>query len=86
MVMEGYETWGDHFIRYIAVRSLCFIPEINIMLYVNYTWIKSQNSELMLAYKVTQWSGLGLLPQSARLAYTACYQERCTGHHCQQHH
>lgn len=32
----------------------------------------------MLVSKVIQCSERGLLPQSGSLAYTACYQERCT--------
>lgn len=34
---DDYETHcGDHFVRYINVESLCYIPETNIRPYVNY--------------------------------------------------
>lgn len=31
---------GDHFVMYLNVESLCYIPETNMTLYVNYTSIK----------------------------------------------
>ena len=40
MGTDGYWTYcGDHFIMYINVKSLCSTPEINIILYFNYTLI-----------------------------------------------
>ena len=37
----GYQTsCGDHFVRYIKVRSLCCTPETNIILYVSCTFIE----------------------------------------------
>lgn len=41
MVTDGYYTdCGGHFIRYINVESLWYIPEMNIILYINYTLTK----------------------------------------------
>ena len=41
MVTEGYLIYGDdQFVMYINVESLCFTPETNIILYVNYISIK----------------------------------------------
>lgn len=42
MVTHGYETYcGDHFIRYIIVKSLSYITEINIILFVRYNFFKN---------------------------------------------
>lgn len=41
MVRDGYWTCGgDDFVLYLIVRSQCYTPETNIMLYINYTSIK----------------------------------------------
>lgn len=43
---DGYWTHcADHIIRYINVKSLCCIPEINIILYANYTLMKFKKKE-----------------------------------------
>ena len=40
MGMDVNQTYcGDHFTIYTNIKSLCCIPETNIMLYVNYTSI-----------------------------------------------
>ena len=36
---------GDHFIMYINVKSLCYVPETNIILYVNHTSIKQRQKQ-----------------------------------------
>ena len=41
MVKDVNKTYcGSHFTIYTNIKSLCYIPETNIMLYVNYTSIK----------------------------------------------
>ena len=39
---DSYQTYRDQFIMYINAKSLCCTPEINIILYVNYTSIKKK--------------------------------------------
>ena len=47
--MDTNETYGgDHFTRYTTIGSLCYIPETDIMLYVNYFSIK-KNKDLVSA-------------------------------------
>ena len=43
MVTVGNQThYGDQFIMYKNVESLCHVPEINMILKVNYTSIKKK--------------------------------------------
>ena len=43
MVTDGNQTYcGDHFPVYTNIKSLCWTPEIYIMLYANYTSIKNK--------------------------------------------
>ena len=37
---DNYTYYGEHFIVYVIVESLCCIPETNVGLHVNYTSIK----------------------------------------------
>ena len=37
MVTDGSYTCGEHSVTYREVESLCFIPKINVTLYVKYT-------------------------------------------------
>lgn len=42
MITDGDYTYcGDHFVTYIIVESLCYIPATNTGLCVNYTLIKN---------------------------------------------
>lgn len=44
MVTDVNETsCGNHFPMYTNIESMCYIPETNIMLKVNYTVIKNKN-------------------------------------------
>lgn len=40
MVTAGYQAYGDQFVMYINAESLYDMPEINILLCVNYSSIK----------------------------------------------
>lgn len=41
MVTDGdYPSRGEHFIKYIIVKSLCYTLETNVILYVNYISMK----------------------------------------------
>ena len=41
MVANGYWTCqGDHFVMYMIVRALYHTPEMNIILYINYSFKK----------------------------------------------
>lgn len=33
---------GDHFVMNIHVESLCSVLETNMILYINYTWVKKK--------------------------------------------
>lgn len=39
---DSYQTYCDHIVRNINVKSLCCLPKTNIMLYVSYTLIKKR--------------------------------------------
>lgn len=37
--MNGNQAYcGDYFIMYVNIDSLCYIPETNKILYINYSW------------------------------------------------
>ena len=42
MVADGYQSYSDdHFVMYKNIKSLCSIPETNIIMYVDYTSVKN---------------------------------------------
>ena len=44
MVTDGYQNYlSEHFAMYLNVQSLCYKPETNITLYINYTSVKSKS-------------------------------------------
>ena len=40
--------WGDHFAIYTIIKSLCCIPETNIILHVNCTLAKKRNKHIQM--------------------------------------
>lgn len=41
MVTDGSSSYrGDHFVTYINIELLCYIPETKIILYIDYTSIR----------------------------------------------
>lgn len=41
MVTDGYQNYqSEHFAMHLNVQSLCYKPECNITLYINYTSVK----------------------------------------------
>ena len=47
MVTAGNENYhGDHFAVYTNIKLLCYTPEINIMLYVNYTSVFKKRRQI----------------------------------------
>ena len=47
-------TDGRHFMMYITVQSLCYVPETNTILYVNYTSIKNSKRKEILTRAKTR--------------------------------
>lgn len=54
MVTVGDQThYGDQFIMYKNVESLCHVPEINMILKVNCTSIKKKNKNVLFDKTMT---------------------------------
>ena len=52
MVANGYWTCqGDHFVMYLIVRALYRTPEMNIILYINYSFKKIQYHTVYIGRK-----------------------------------
>ena len=51
--MDGNYTYGEHFVMYINVKSLCCTPETNIIFCFNYISIKKTQKCLLQRHR---WS------------------------------
>ena len=43
MVTDGNHTYGEHWVMYRTVKSICYTPETKVTLYANDTSIISNN-------------------------------------------